>query len=70
MDSVDSSPLPLRPIDEPGMEEADTAGIGEYDYYGGSVVVVEKIVYFTQRPQRSGERSAAKPWRSLREIKR
>jgi hypothetical protein len=50
------------------MEEIDTIGAGEYDYYCGSVIVVEKVVCFSQRPQRSGERCVAKPWRSLREI--
>jgi hypothetical protein len=26
------------------MEETDTVGVGEYDNYGGSDIVVEKIV--------------------------
>ena len=44
MDTVDDPPFPLWPIDEPGMEEINTIGFGEYDYYGGSVVAVEKVV--------------------------
>ena len=44
MDSVDDSPFPLWPIDELGVEKIDTVGIGEYDYYGGSVAIVEKVV--------------------------
>mgnify|MGYP003436178498 CR=1 FL=1 len=43
MDTVDDSPFPLRPIDESGMEEINTIGIGEYDYHGGSVVVAKKV---------------------------
>ena len=43
MDSVDNPPFPLWPINEFGMEEIDTIGIGEYDYYGGSVAIVEKV---------------------------
>ena len=44
MDSVDDSPFPLWPTDEPGMEEIDTAGIGEYDYYSGGDIVVEEVM--------------------------
>ena len=43
MDSVDDSPFPLWPVDEPGVEEINTIGIGKYDYYSGGVIVVEEI---------------------------
>lgn len=43
MDPVDNPTFPLRPIDEPGMEEINTIGFGEYDYYSGGVIVVEEV---------------------------
>ena len=44
MDSVDNTPFPVWPIDEPGMEEINTIGIGEYDYYRSGVTVVEEVM--------------------------
>ena len=43
MDSVDNTPFPVWPIDELGMEEINTIGIGKYDYYSGGIIVVEEV---------------------------
>ena len=42
LDPLDRSAIPLRPVDEPWMEETDTAGIDQYGDYGGGDIVDEK----------------------------
>ena len=39
VDTMDDSTFPLRSVDEPGMEEINSAGIDQYDRYGGGDVV-------------------------------
>ena len=57
MDSVDDSPFPLRPVDEFRLEEINTTGIGEYDYYSGGDIVVEEIMIL-----RKDAKKNAKEW--------
>lgn len=43
MDTVDDPPFPVWSVDEPWLEETNTAGIGEYGDYSGGGVVVEEV---------------------------
>jgi hypothetical protein len=38
---MDDTTFPLRPVDEPGLEDVDTAGTGKYADYGSGGVVQE-----------------------------
>ena len=39
---MDNSEIPVRSVDEPGMENTDSSFINQYDYHCGSCVVERK----------------------------
>ena len=39
MDTMDNPTFPIRPVDEPGLEEINSAGIDQYDRNGGGDAV-------------------------------
>ena len=45
MDTMDHSPFSIWSIDEPGLEEINSAGIDQYDSNGGRDVVEEMNPY-------------------------
>src|SRR5436190_12775801 len=43
LDPLDHPAFPLRPVDEPGMEEVNSVGFDKYDYHCSGCFVAEEV---------------------------